>query len=244
MALPDERGIFFDSNLLQEPDFNYVLWLDVMGTANQMLRSLPIAANFIFKLHCAVLEAYEEVGQPAGIRLYPVMDGVYITSEQRKPLQGLINQAMARIAITFINEKKHYHQFLVRGAVSYGPIYHGSGLVAEAAYVLANNKMIRDSILMGLPMAQAYQAETDAAPFGIAAHSSARAFAPHGDTPFRFIWLDWFRSSDPRIDPKRLLQCLEGYFKWQLEHSNMSGYKPERIAHHRKLAEEYLTASV
>ena len=50
----DARGIYFDGALLGKPDFNYICWLDVMGTTNQMERSVPTAATFIFKLHCAV----------------------------------------------------------------------------------------------------------------------------------------------------------------------------------------------
>lgn len=242
MTGPDPRGIYFDSNRLGEPQFCYVLWLDVMGSANQMVRSLPISANFIFKLHCAVLEAFEEGGSPTSIRLYPVMDGAYVTSERRAPLQGLINQALRRVVTTFMNEQKPYHQFLVRGALSYGPVYHGSTLEHDAARVLGRHSDIRNSILMGLPMAQAYNAERDGAPFGVAVHSSARAFAPLGDEPFRFIWLDWFRAAQPPIDAKALLAHLAKYFEWQTHHYNMTGYKPDRIAHHRQLAKEYFTS--
>jgi hypothetical protein len=243
MGKPDPRGIFFDSKYFGEPVFNYVLWLDVMGTANQMLRSLPISANFIFKLHCAVLEAHEEIGGPRGVSLYPVMDGVYITSERRGDLQRIINQSLVRCATTFLNEPKPFHQFIVRGAVAFGPVYHGYDLDERTAFVLKENPLIRDSVLLGLPLAQAYQAEREAPPFGIAAHSSARAFAPEGDEPFRFIWLDWFRWSEPRVEPTRLRKCLSDYYDWQKAHHNMTGYDPERIKHHSELAEEYFTAS-
>ena len=243
MSAPNPKGIFFNSAHLGEPTYDYVCWLDVMGTANQMLRSLPIAANFVFKLHCAMLEACEELGNSAdGVRLYPVMDGVYITSPRRKPLQGVLNQALCRIAITFMNETKCFHQFLVRGAVAYGPVYHGVHLDPRTTDILDAHARIRDTILMGLPMAQAYQAERDAPPFGIAAHSSARGFAPEGDYPFRFIWLDWYRGARPCTDPRALLAKLETYFDWQKDHCLMTGYEPERIERHRKLAREYFTA--
>lgn len=243
MREPDPRGIYFDSLYLGEPQSDYVCWLDVMGTTNQMLRSLPIAANFIFKLHCAVLEAYDALDSQSGVRLYPVMDGVYITSQRRNPLQVLLNQSLRRVVTTFLREEKCYHRFLVRGDVAYGPVYHGSDLDPRTAHVLADHSEIRDSILMGLPVAQAYRTEGSAPPFGIAAHSSARAFAPAGDEPFRFIWLDWFRSSRPRVDPALLLAKLNEYFDWQSAHCNMTGYEPARIGHHRKLAAEYFTAS-
>lgn len=239
---PDPRGIFFNSKYLGEPQLEYVCWLDVMGTANQMLRSVPIAANFIFKLHCAVLEAYDELEPELGVRLYPVMDGVYVTACRRQPLQLLLNQTLQRVVTTFLSEAKCYHQFLVRGAIAYGPVYHGLRLDERTADVLAVHEDVRNSILVGLPMAQAYRAESDAPPFGIAAHSSARAFSPEGDTPFRFPWLDWFHSGRPPVDTNELLKRLLQYFEWQKAHYNMTGYEPSRIEHHRTLAVEYFPA--
>lgn len=243
MKGPDPRGIYFNSRYFGEPDYNYVCWLDVMGSANQMLRSLPIAANFVFKLHCAVLEAADDLVSREGLYLYPVMDGVYITSQRRIPLQSLLNQALRRIIFTFMNEATPHHQFLVRGAIAFGPVYHGYALAPETTRVLEAHDRIRDSILLGLPMAQAYASEREAPPFGIAAHSSARAFAPEGDRPFRFIWLDWFHGCTPPVDVPELLEKMNTYFKWQADHCNMTGYEPNRIDHHRKLAEEYFTAS-
>jgi hypothetical protein len=238
---PNPKGIFFDLKLLPMPSYEYVCWFDVMGTGNQMLRSLPIAANFIFKLQCAVLEAADEINSADRVCLYPVMDGVYITSTRRIALQNLLNQALCRIAITFLNEEIPFHQFLVRGAVAFGPIYHGRDLDPRSSYAMNRHDDVRNSMLMGLPMAQAYRDESAAPPFGIAVHSSARAFAPDGDEPFRFIWLDWFRHSQPCIDPSQLLTHLEKYFDWQAAHSTVTGYSPERIEHHRKLCREYLS---
>lgn len=239
---PNAKGLYFNSALLGEPAYDYVCWLDVMGTGNQMLRSLPIAANFVFKLQCAILEAFEEV-DPKGVRLYPVMDGTYITADNRSELQTLLRQTLCRLAITFLNEPKPFHRFLVRGAVAFGPLYHGADLPNDIAYVLSNNTDVRDGILMGLPMAQAHRDEAEAPPFGISVHSSARAFAPNTDKPFRFIWLDWFRYSTPPIDPKQMLAHLNEYFDWQQAHFNATGYRPDRIAHHRQLASEYYTLS-
>jgi hypothetical protein len=91
-------------------------------------------------------------------------------------------------------------------------------------------------------MAQAYRAEREAPPFGIAVHSSARAFAPEGDRPFRFIWLDWFRTSDPQVNAREMLEQLNVYFDWQVKHCNMTGYDSKRIEYHRKLSVEYFTA--
>lgn len=74
-------------------------------------------------------------------------------------------------------------------------------------------------------------------------HSSARAFAPDGDHPFRFTWLDWYRTAQPPIDPAALLAKLTAYFDWQDHHYNMTGYDRARIQHDKELATEFLTAS-
>lgn len=239
---PNPRGVYFDAGQLDEPEYDYVCWLDVMGTRNQMLRSVPAAATFMFKLQCAVLEAGEEVGLDEGVRLYPVMDGVYITSRHRQPLQDILNQTLCRLAITFLKEQTPYYQFLARGAIAFGPVYHGADLNPNTSKVLAKHPLIRDSILMGLPMAQAYRDEGTAPPFGIAVHSSARAFAPDGDWPFRFIWHDWYKHAKPAIDPAELLEGLQKYFDWQKKHATMTGYAPDRIEHHSKLAREFFTS--
>lgn len=238
---PDLRGVFFNSAKLGFPTYDYVCWIDVMGTSNQMLRSLPIAANFIFKLQASALEAREEKGHLGNVRLYPTIDGIYITSKSRWHMRNVINQTMCRCALTFLAEKDPYHQFLVRGAVAYGPVYHGLDLDPDATYTMAANPQVRDAILLGLPMAQAHQAESEAAPFGISVHSSARGFAPPGEQPFGFIWIDWFRFCNPRVDPVALLGKMETYFEYQRKHTTVTGYKPDRVEFHSKLAREFFT---
>lgn len=238
---PDERGIYFDSRKLKDPENNYVCWVDVMGTGNQMVRSLPIAANFIFKLQSAVLEAREETDEKGFIRLYPTIDGIYITSPNRWALQAVLNQAMCRCALTFLKEERPHHQFLVRGAIAFGPVYHGSDLDPDATFVMASNPQVRNAILMGMPMAQAHMAEGEAAPFGISIHESARAFSPRNEQPFGFIWLNWFRFSNPPIDPDALLAKMESYFNWQKQHTTVTGYRPERVEYHLKLAREFFS---
>ena len=90
-------------------------------------------------------------------------------------------------------------------------------------------------------MAQAHAAESEAAPFGISIHASARAFAPQSEQPFGFIWLDWFRYSNPPIDPAALLAKMETYFAWQKQHTTVTGYKPDRVDYHLKLAREFFS---
>jgi len=66
------RGDLGAQHLPAAPTPAYVAWLDVIGAKGAMLRSLPVAANFVFMLHVTALEDYANF--PV-LRLYPVMDG-------------------------------------------------------------------------------------------------------------------------------------------------------------------------
>lgn len=61
--------LFFDVRLQGEPSVEYVAWVDVMGTQGALERSTKVAANFIYKLHIAVLRNQQE-----GVGFYPLMD--------------------------------------------------------------------------------------------------------------------------------------------------------------------------
>ncbi len=236
----DERGIYFNSGILQRASYEYVAWLDVMGTANQMVRSLPIAANFVFKLHCAVLTSYDQLERDDRdcLRLYPVIDGVYITSTSRGPVQNVLVGALQQCVTTFLNAKEPFHHFIVRAAIAFGPVYHGCDLPLGIANILESHKCIRDAMFIGAPLSQAYREERNAPPFGVAIDESARTFAPGEDQPFRFVWFDWYAHTDPQVDRQAVLKKLNWYFDWQTEHCNMTGYELSRIDHHRKLSAE------
>lgn len=241
---PEVRPVYFDASRLPTLVDHYVCWVDVMGSANSMARSLPTAANFICKLHCAGLQAYQDVVQEAvehetTLRLYPVIDGIYVTARRKAHLMPFLSKTLRPLAETFLQEHTQVHRFLVRGAIAYGPVVHGHDLEPEASRVLDGAQEYRDSILMGLPMAQAYLAEPTAPPYGIAVHESARAFAPEGETPFQFLWWDWYRQSQPPLDGQEFLEQLRAYFAWFEEHTHTTGYDVERIKYHRELAKEY-----
>lgn len=237
-ATGEYKPVFFDARRMGEPEYNYVCWLDVMGTKNQMLRSLPTSANFIYKLQCAAIESHEETADPE-VNLYPVMDGVYITSARRDPLMLVLSTALRRLAETFLKEPTIHHRFLVRGAIAFGPVQHGREVQKEASWALARHPRERDSIILGIPMAQAYLAEPEAPPYGIAIDASARAFCPMDDRPFSFIWWDWYRKAKPELVPEEMLKELNRYFEWQKEHTHTTGYDPKRIEYHQELAIEY-----
>ena len=68
-----------------------------MGIQSAMGRSLDVAANFIFKLHIAVLESLDALPdhQRRNIYLYPVMDGVYFVTNDQPALSGSCGECSA-----------------------------------------------------------------------------------------------------------------------------------------------------
>ena len=51
----------------------YVAFVDIMGTRTHMKNSIYESANFIFKLHAAIISAWREKNYH-GVFVYPVMD--------------------------------------------------------------------------------------------------------------------------------------------------------------------------
>jgi hypothetical protein len=239
------KPVYFDATKMRDPDNQYVCWFDVMGTQNQMRRSLPTSANFIMKLHCAVLEAHEQLddGSRKTVELYPVMDGMYVTATRRQPLMTMLGTALRHLSETFLKEKTIHFRFLVRGAIAFGPVVHGRMIDSNASWVLDRQCEVRDALLLGMPLAQAYSAESSAPPFGVAVDESARAFCPPGDRPFRFVWWDWFSSVEPPLVVADMVGALKQYFQYQREHHHTTGYALERIDHHEQLAVEYFNGS-
>jgi hypothetical protein len=177
--------LYFNAKALPAPTNEYVAWVDVMGVQSAMSRSLNITANFVFKLHTAALQA----PNTAGLRLYPVMDGLYIASSNQAAILDFLRSVFSAIAETFINETENMHRFIVRGALAFGPVIHGANVKSSAAKVFGTpaGGNYKDAILLGMPMVQSHLAEKDAPPFGIFVHESARAFAPAGAVPLHHV---------------------------------------------------------
>ena len=75
---------YFNDEKFPNAQKEYVLWIDIMGTKNFMSTSLRTSSLFICKLHMAILEAKTE-----NMHIYPVMDGVYITTKNQGEMQCL-----------------------------------------------------------------------------------------------------------------------------------------------------------
>lgn len=226
---------FFDAQRLPAAVNAYVAWADVGGIQGIMSRSLPISANFVFKLHIVALEAPRN-----NVELYPVMDGIYAVSSDQAAMVAFLEYLFVHLADLFVSTPDSHHRFLVKGALAFGPIIHGSSLPNQASNTLDQNAAYRGAILLGIPMIQAHLGERNAPPFGLFVHESARAFAPANQTPLKMAWWTWFRPNHWQTLAQELRQELDNYFTWCLGRAQAIGYEAQRIEAHRKLAHQYL----
>lgn len=234
MALTKTAPPFFDARKLPNPEVSYVAWLDVMGAGSSMLRSLPITANFVFKLHIVALEQ-----KKIAIKLYPVMDGVYIVGTDQNEMRMYLAAVHERLAGCFSTEKNNEHRFLVKCSIAYGPVIHGEGLDKGASNVLAGNRPYTNSILLGMPMVFAVRSEPGAPPFGVFVHPTAEDFMTAKEKKWSHTWWPWFELGKNRT-AQGLKTSLPDYFKWCEERAGVIDYPRDRIKVHKAQAEEYL----
>ena len=228
---------YFDSAHLPNPPPAYVAWLDVMGVGATMGRSLDITANFVMKLHAALLEALTQDHE-----LYPLMDGAYIATATRAAMTSYLDVVLTRMADLFVSTPENHHRFLVKGALAFGPTVRGSTIPDAASQTLADNPEYRARLLLGQPMVQAYHSENLAPPFGIYVHESARTFSAAGERPFTQVWWNWGMQAPPPGLKTELMVCLGQYFDWCKERSTRIQYPSHRIDEHRRMAIEYFMA--
>ena len=229
--------LYFNSQVLPSPANEYVAWVDVMGVQSAMSRSLNITANFIFKLHVAALQAPH-----AGLSLYPVMDGLYISSANQQAMLDFLRSVFTDIAATFVDETENLHRFIVRGALAFGPVIHGAGVPANAsnAFGTSAGGAYKNAILLGMPMVQSHISERNAPPFGLFVHDSARTFAPPLTQPLHHVWWKWVNPGNSQVW-NGLPDALGGYYAWCRERASSILYDRERIDIHSDLARQYFT---
>lgn len=212
----------FDSSKMGKPSREFVLWLDCMGTQCFMNRNMQTAANFIFKFHSIVASATK--GKK--YKLYPVMDGVYITTSECEDMLKVIGTIMKALAKEIISEKNVHFRYLAKGALAYGDIYHGTDIDASAFDQNVRDIIRKGSFLIGPPVIQANQQEKKAPPFGIAIHNSCKL--SQSGLKFNSEWFDWMlKNGDDIIDP--LEKAVKEYFKLFEDQTAFSGYGKEKI---------------
>lgn len=242
---------YFDVRELPEPKNNYVCWLDVMGVKQDMLISLHRSANNIFKLHSSVLKAKRRASYE--IDLYPVMDGVFVVSPMKNHIRNYLTEVFETLARTVLKQSKPiYHVFAARAAIAYGPVIHGKNIPDGADLEIAREQWYKESILLGNPMIQAVQSESQAPPFGIYVDESARSVSTEYETSFNRIWYRWFYPKGrekfyPTEKGRKFERLAKGigykldqYFKWcENNHYMFDNYQIESIRKHREMADQY-----
>jgi hypothetical protein len=223
----------FNADHLPEPTNEYVAWVDIMGIQSAMGRSLSISANFIFKLHIAALSTPR-----SDVQLYPIMDGFYATSPSKEEMLNFLRAVLSKIGQEFLDTENPLHRFIVRGALAFGPIVHGSQVTDKVNLKLADNEQYKSAIFLGMPVVQAYLGEHNAPPFGIFVHESARAFSPDREQPLHHVWWKWVRPELGNVW-NNLLKKLNSHYEWCMERPNRLLYETSRVEIHKKLANEY-----
>ena len=136
-----------------ETQNEYVCWIDIMGTKSKMEHSVNTCGIFMLKFHAAILEAIQK--KKCAINVYPVMDGVYITSKSVNDLQTAMFHIFSELGNLFLSENDFHHQFLVKASIAYGPVIHGKDIDNSVNANLAADESYKNSLLIGLPMIQA-----------------------------------------------------------------------------------------
>jgi hypothetical protein len=222
---------FVDVGQLPDPTREYVGWFDVVGTQSHLTQSHKRAVNFFAKIHMVALHVAHDP-----LRVYPVMDGVYVTSPTRGPMLNFIHAFYRLLAIIFCAEANNQHRFIVRGALAFGPVTHGSVIPTECASF--GNDDYKRCLLIGIAMIQAYQSENQAPPLGLFLHESVRAFSPPGDSVLSGRWWRWWRDEDEPLVVE-LREAIPQFFTWAQLHPREFDYPVNRVNEHRSAALEY-----
>lgn len=213
------------------PSEAYVCWLDVMGTKSSMSESFEKSANFILRFHAAVLKA-----KAPNVVIYPVMDGVYISTGLLSEMAAALNRIMTCLAELFLSESNE-HRFVVRGAIAKGPLQQGCLLDDDVCPEITANAGYKDKLLFGMPMIQACSSETCAPPFGIYIHESARTV---GGLQGRYFF--WQR--DTVVSKKEDLQGelkieLGSFFDWEKARHYYFNLAPTKFDEYHERVNEY-----
>lgn len=229
---------FFNVNdLPDEPEEEeYAAWIDIMGAGDGMIHHTDATAVNIGKLYTAVAESLPE----DDYSVFPMADGVYITSQSLDPLLRntvLIFYKFSQSMIALQEDDRGiYLGFLIRAGVAEGDIYSGSE-VEPTNDDLADRDWF-DSVPYGEGVARAYKAESHS-PFSISLDEDTDLVTDRVgtlDDERRLRWWEIFHR-DFRAD---LHGFLEEYFDYYSGQSYNNDYSEELIETHRRKADEYL----
>ena len=213
-----------------------------MGTGQELRRRpIGVVANFVMKLQIAAIKAMDDSRGECSVSLYPMIDGVYAVTANRKCIVEWVNSTFGLIAEHFLQDNQRDFRFIVRGGIAYGPVVPGTDLTGGSR-LLTENPELRSRVLIGPPLAQAYDAERSAPPFGVVVHESAVNSAPRGETPLGGPLFKWWGDGDSaRTNLARKLRPeLISELKGRAAVTSISGYPEKKLASHIALIETYL----
>lgn len=225
-------GIFVNTQCLS-PQESYVCWIDIMGTKNTMLSSFERASNSILRFHASCINATKEL---IDINVYPLMDGVFITSGNIHDMKEAIDGIYKGLSDVFLGQKYEY-QFVIRGSLAYGEISHGNEITKKVNAEISSNNNYKRQLLFGLPMIQAFNSEGEAPPFGVYIHESARTMRKEDKLQGRYY--DWCRGVDSILTKQSLSNALCSYFDWCEAHYNTLKMEKNKIEKYKDLVKEY-----
>ena len=234
--------VFFDEKKLPSPHNEYVAFVDIMGTKTHMKKSVRETANFIFKLHSAIITSYRDKPYK-NVFVYPVMDGAYITSGNIDDMKNILVRIYRSLAEIFVSEDNSNYLYLIRGAVAYGQIIHGHNVPYDASKAFEMNLGYKENLLLGSAMISAYSGEDKAAPFGIYIDESAIKHNWKGFGSFPDGW-KWYKDTILKIDselPKKLSERIIEYLTLLEDPNHPLTYKHDRIEAHKTLTKEYFS---
>jgi len=249
-----KTNLYFNSKHMPPPRGEFIAWCDGMGTGRCLSRSLHEAANSVFKLHSAFSIAQSGI---TGVRFYPVVDGVYITSPSRNMMNKVLRNAFCELAKEFVHTPGTANMHMMRAGLAFGPTLHGADIPAEAFFGTFNDgreieaeafaqsplSQIRLQVLLSPAMVLAYNAEKCAPPFGIYVDATAKGYpslCSNSDGSYisnLFQW--WILDDEAREIATALYDQVLFYLSKAETHSIGMGYPIDAIRRHRELAFEY-----
>lgn len=233
--------VYFNARKLPKSQNEYVAFIDIMGTRTHMKVSVGQTANFIFKLHAAIIQAWREKPY-RNVFVYPVMDGAYITAGNKEDIENIVVRIYRSLYEVFIKEKESRFYYLVRGAIAYGEVIHGHHVPYNASKAFEMSLGYKDNILLGSAMINAYDGENKVAPFGVYIDESAIKRGQAGKTgAFPVDW-KWYNSSTLKVDPNTpslLRQKIKLYLEEMKDEHHPLHYETAKIEKHLMLTDDY-----
>lgn len=239
--------IFFNSRKLPKGKNEYVAFLDIMGTKAHMTHSVHETANYIFKLHAAVLSAWRSE-KYKGVFVYPVMDGAYITASSKLDMEKLLVRIYDSLAGVFIKELDDNKKFVIQAGLAYGRTIHGHNIPYSASKVFELELSYKNYILLGPAMIEAYECGAHASPFGINVAESAQKNNDENARQygaFPDCW-KWFKTEaiKLKVDKSLLATNLEYYFNIFKSTNHPLHYDVNKIDNHIQLLKDYFEVEV